>query len=289
MKTCPYCKKRRILTHIRAKTCGVKKCQLKRDSEVRKSKYIPKKRKCLFCEKEFELKKREKTCSRRCSKKRRIAWRREHFQIPNFKICIQCSKSFKPRTSAKTCSKECSDERYQFLQYKYMRNNKEIIRKKNAEYFQKNKEQIRKYRKKYREKNRKQILDRAKKYQEQPEVKKRIQEYRLKPEVIDRRNARNRIRNLKLYRENPVYRKKIQEKNKAQKSWRKHFYDLILAQNNLCAIGGQKLPNDPKYCHVDHIIPRSKGGSDELSNLQIACWKCNILKSDKILEESHAG
>lgn len=33
--------------------------------------------------------------------------------------------------------------------------------------------------------------------------------------------------------------------------------------------------------HVDHIIPVSQGGMDELSNLQTLCSNCNIAKSNK--------
>ncbi|MCU0468054.1 MAG: HNH endonuclease [Arcicella sp.] len=32
---------------------------------------------------------------------------------------------------------------------------------------------------------------------------------------------------------------------------------------------------------IEHIIPRSKNGSDELDNLAYACIGCNIYKSDK--------
>lgn len=37
--------------------------------------------------------------------------------------------------------------------------------------------------------------------------------------------------------------------------------------------------------HCDHIIPRAQGGSDELSNLTTACWKCNQSKNGRTPEE----
>lgn len=39
---------------------------------------------------------------------------------------------------------------------------------------------------------------------------------------------------------------------------------------------------------VEHIIPLSKGGTDELENLQLAHWICNNAKSDKLIEGINA-
>lgn len=33
--------------------------------------------------------------------------------------------------------------------------------------------------------------------------------------------------------------------------------------------------------HVDHIISKAKGGTDELTNLQAACRPCNLHKGDR--------
>ena len=30
--------------------------------------------------------------------------------------------------------------------------------------------------------------------------------------------------------------------------------------------------------HVDHIIPKARGGVDDVANLQVLCYQCNIAK-----------
>jgi hypothetical protein len=42
-----------------------------------------------------------------------------------------------------------------------------------------------------------------------------------------------------------------------------------------------------KKLTIDHVIPRSKGGTDDWNNLTCACSHCNTKKSDKLLE--HTG
>lgn len=38
--------------------------------------------------------------------------------------------------------------------------------------------------------------------------------------------------------------------------------------------------------HVEHVIPRCRGGSSDFDNLAWACPSCNLLKSDRVSVES---
>jgi ATP adenylyltransferase len=56
-------------------------------------------------------------------------------------------------------------------------------------------------------------------------------------------------------------------------------YKVLLRAKNRCESCG--ITNKEKALEVDHIIPRSKGGKDELSNFQALCYTCNSQKSNK--------
>lgn len=44
----------------------------------------------------------------------------------------------------------------------------------------------------------------------------------------------------------------------------------------------------PSAFHVDHMIPKAQGGTDEKENLQLLCAGCNSSKGDKTMAEWHA-
>jgi 5-methylcytosine-specific restriction endonuclease McrA len=46
---------------------------------------------------------------------------------------------------------------------------------------------------------------------------------------------------------------------------------------------GNKYPGDT-YPTIEHVVPISKGGFDSWDNVRLACWKCNLEKSDSILK-----
>lgn len=49
-----------------------------------------------------------------------------------------------------------------------------------------------------------------------------------------------------------------------------------------CGICGKRLSK--KTANVDHIVPVSRGGTDDLENLQLAHPRCNRIKGDSLPE-----
>ncbi len=58
-------------------------------------------------------------------------------------------------------------------------------------------------------------------------------------------------------------------------------YMVLSRDNYSCCLCGASPAKDPTVeLQVDHIIPWSKGGTSELSNLQTLCSKCNLGKGN---------
>lgn len=55
--------------------------------------------------------------------------------------------------------------------------------------------------------------------------------------------------------------------------------------NGYCVYCGKRFRFLAYEWTIDHLIPSSRGGSNRLSNLALACKPCNQLKSDKTPEE----
>ncbi len=89
--------------------------------------------------------------------------------------------------------------------------------------------------------------------------------------------------------------KKLPNSGPARYGAQRGLYDrnrkIIIATQDICAICGRPVDKkiqapDPMSATVDHIIPLSKGGSNELDNLQLAHRCCNRAKGDKLYSET---
>lgn len=71
---------------------------------------------------------------------------------------------------------------------------------------------------------------------------------------------------------------------KIAKSARLAIYDAANWECQLCSspVRPDEHHNHPRYPTLDHIIPRSLGGSDDPANLRLACRQCNIARGNNV-------
>lgn len=63
--------------------------------------------------------------------------------------------------------------------------------------------------------------------------------------------------------------------------WRAIREKIFARDRYVCVYCGES----PEYLECDHVIPISRGGTNDLSNLATACMPCNRSKSDRLLSE----
>lgn len=57
---------------------------------------------------------------------------------------------------------------------------------------------------------------------------------------------------------------------------------VLEVYGNICWLCKQPIPGLPS---ADHVLPRSKGGTDDIENLRPACLKCNTKRGTKPLSK----
>jgi len=68
-------------------------------------------------------------------------------------------------------------------------------------------------------------------------------------------------------------------KNGSTRRWRE-IRKRIIQRDQVCQLCGQ----DEGQMHIDHIIPKSKGGSDMDLNLRLLCRSCNLRRGARFFE-----
>lgn len=68
-------------------------------------------------------------------------------------------------------------------------------------------------------------------------------------------------------------------------TWLKLRFEVFKRDNFSCQYCGRNVIEDNIKIHCDHVIPKSKGGIDIISNLVTACQECNLGKCDVLLNK----
>lgn len=73
-----------------------------------------------------------------------------------------------------------------------------------------------------------------------------------------------------------------------RKRLRSYALSLSRRDGDYCGICGMPLDYRTDRFHIDHIWPQSKGGSDDMANLQLAHPSCNARKSNHLPQPINA-
>lgn len=154
--------------------------------------------------------------------------------------------------ACRVCTTEASRE--------WRKNNLEYAQKRENQYNQEHREEKRAYAKKYTKTHRQIIKEKCK------------ERYEENKDAMQEKSARWR-------KSNPDKRRIQHQRRRALKN--NAFGDfskddlsrLTEAQDGKCLMCGKK-----EKLTIDHIVPLSKGGSHEITNIQLLCFSCNSSK-----------
>ncbi len=238
---------------------------------------------CLICGSTFDVKPRffsiTLACSDGCKRalakerdrrngKKKVARRRAGITT---KTCVVCEAEFTPLRNVATCSEACRLEARKQRLTKWHGENKERTREARLENQRKrywsDPERRRGYANNWYEANRNRILQQIKnRHVADPERRRKLwRDWHRKHPLKARTKNRNR------------YALKMAAPGKHTAE---DIVSILKAQKYRCAYCRTKL-NGGRQTHVDHIVALARGGSNDKSNLQMLCDRCNCSKNSQ--------
>lgn len=208
-------------------------------------------------------------------------------------------------------------------QTKYRLEHTEQVRDGQIRYDMERKEEKATYNRQYQMEHRDEIKETHRRYQQEhkEEIRERSKQYRL--EHIEESNAhhnrywkehkeelsiRSRQYRIEHIEELRAYQKRYQQSDQVRiqrkaNSHRRRAYkrgaggtytarqlqDQLKRQKHKCYWCSCKLGNGKGAWHADHAVPLSRGGSNDISNIVIACPTCNIRRNNKLPHEWPEG
>ena len=206
-------------------------------------------------------------------------------KIEGMNFCIKCEKykvleRFYKNKNYKSgyinrC-KDCLKDYDSARKSKYYKENREIYLKRTLEYARKNRKKKQAYYSVYYKKNKDYINHKNRKYnhENQEKVNEYYKEYRQTDK--GKEVAYNRDLKRRSNKNNVDFTKVERKKMLDEANWKCQKCNIKVHDDRISY-------NSPNKANIDHIIPISKGGTSEPSNLQILCRLCNLKKADKVL------
>ena len=202
--------------------------------------------KCEYCGKEFERPSSRGRAPQYCTSECRRSADRDNKRIQysgkREKVCRQCGKEL-PKNKTRFCSNECKNRYHHVMDGRI--HHKEILKK---------------------------ICPVCGK-----EFKTwKSQKLTCSPECHRKRQQRIKD-NYGIIIDHGITREKVAERDKGICQ----ICGLPVDWNDYTGQKGKGFKPGDNYPSIDHIIPKSKGGLHEWSNVQLSHYKCNRLKSNK--------
>lgn len=149
-------------------------------------------------------------------------------------------------------------------------------------------EQERESGRRYRQKNADRVRDKLRRWRKANPEKTREQCKRFHQNHLEQRRADARERTKRNYRKNKaayyahVHTRRARLRNAEGSFTAAEWEELKTHYAHRCLCCGLREPEIKLT--VDHVIPISRGGSNEISNIQPLCLTCNLSKSTKSID-----